>query len=360
MLIIIDSLFVDDIAESLDKERNPDLIVYNDRAETIIEGKMLYKDTEMRTRTPPAINYFLIIPFLFSHSPASYEIYFSIFNILSSLLLFLTLKTWNEKKGFYISLLFIINPFTLFTSTVAYQDEAIVNFLFLLSLSLLVLRREYLSSVSIAIGIWTKMFSILLFPLLLIKSKTLYKRLVGIVIFITIIITLPFIILAFDDFTWFLKFYFLGGKAVSDGGSFWYFLGLTGINIPSFAFLVLLGIALGIAYYNAYSSKLDVWNNAVIIAILFFIFYPKIHASYYLLPVTLLLPFALEARRVHLEIYLIFATVMVSQLFFLSLVSTEGLSILIPLGSSLATLMLLLDILRKVWKKGTLIAIEDC
>jgi hypothetical protein len=50
--------------------------------------------------------------------------------------------------------------------------------------------------------------------------------------------------------------------------------------------------------YLAYRWKLTLWEGSLFVMVSFFLFYPKILFVYFLMPVALMLPYALEDKRV--------------------------------------------------------------
>ena len=52
-----------EMGDDVSREENKDIKIFRDRAQTILDGELLYRDTEMITVSPPVINY-LFLPVL--------------------------------------------------------------------------------------------------------------------------------------------------------------------------------------------------------------------------------------------------------------------------------------------------------
>ncbi len=91
-----------------------DLPRFFKRASVIIEGGNPYE--EVRTGPPPLIHFFFIPPTILAPSLEyggyflSFYIYFSLFILIDSLMMFYLFKKWSEDKALLSSLLFIANP----------------------------------------------------------------------------------------------------------------------------------------------------------------------------------------------------------------------------------------------------------
>jgi uncharacterized membrane protein len=194
----------------------------------------------------------------------------------------------------------LLSPYTLVESGTG-EDESIVAFIFMLAVVLMLLKRRNTASAAIGLGVWTKMFPILLFPVHFLQQRN-WKDRMTVVLFLlgaTALIALPFILLCWDDFSFFLNFYFLGESGRPTGGhSIWHFLWMGGWNPPSAVQLVVLGVAMAFAYLYPYYKKMGVWQSVTIMLMTFFIFYPKVHGGYWIMLVALLSVYAVEDRRI--------------------------------------------------------------
>jgi len=328
-------------------QRSPDIPIFRHRAETILKGGLLYRD--VHTETPPVVNYVMTIPVLFGGSYLAFQIFFSMCNIAVSMLLFYTFNNRTEKGASLLALFYVIHPFSWFHSTLDCQDEPLILLLFIIPIYLL-LKSKYLESATAAgIGIWAKMWPLLLCPLYLIKGKKWMSRFTAIlhILFLSIIIIGPFLLLAPEESTWFLRFYFLGVEGEGSGGiSLWHFLDQRGMMPPS----MLLGSTVMVLVLGLYlwADKEDwgVWKTITVVMTVFFVLYPKIHSGYYLIPLVLLMPYMLKDARYAILSFLMFTTVFTAFKFSDGTIHPDGVLILVPICCALITNMLLLLALK--------------
>jgi hypothetical protein len=227
----------------IDYSRGPDVPIFRERAETILSGGLLYQD--VHTETPPVINYVLVIPVLMGGSVLVYQWFFAMCNIGAALLLYRAWRGRDEETASMVAVLYLMNPFTLYHATFNPQDEPLVLLFFLAPLTLFMAGRLKRSSIALGIGIWAKMWPVLLIPLYLLKGRDWKDRTWSIAIVATVsgVIVLPFLLLASGDFLWFLRFYFLGVEGEGSGGvSLWHFLDHVGAKPPSTVMLGLVGM----------------------------------------------------------------------------------------------------------------------
>ncbi len=284
-----------------------DLDVYRERTQAIIEGRLLY--TDVHTETPPLINYILVPAQLLGGGEHVYAAYFSFFCFLTATALYLGLRKWDEMGAFTAALLFLTSPFAVAEATMGVEDEPIIAFIFILPLLLLINEKGRTSALSLGLGVWTKMFAALLYPVLLLKTKKTEERLYHIIIIMgtTAIITIPFLILCGADFTWFLKFYFLGVEGRGTAGlSTWAFLHMGGISFPSTVMVATTGVGILAGLWYSLKEKLSAWKMATLVTLIFFLFYPKIHLGYYLMPMTLLFVWGAKDLNISLRCVLLF------------------------------------------------------
>ena len=295
ILICLDIFIVDKSINDDPATDHTDNQLYIERAKTILNGGLLYRDVV--TKTPPLINYLLVPPVYFGGSPFAFEIYFSFFIVLTVVAIYYFLASIDKKLAFVASLTFLFVPTTLATPTFCRQDESIVVFFFILPLLLLYGKgRKYLFSVFSSLGVWIKMHPIFLIPPFLMKQKRkeIIKHVLIMAIFSLAIIT-PFLILAFDDFMWFIKFYLLGEGEELQGISLWRLLDANGLSIPSIFLVVLLFAALVLIYIKFYRKS--IWKIILLSLVTYFILYPKIHYEYYLMLFALALPYLVEKKK---------------------------------------------------------------
>lgn len=302
-LIYLDVTVIDKNVNTNPLTDHTDNLLYIERAKTIINGGLLYRDVV--TKTPPLINYLLIPPVYFGASPVAFEIYFSFFIMLTAVSIYYFLSSINKKLAYKSSFLFLFIPTVLATSTFCRQDESITVFFFTFPLLLLYGReKKFLYSIFSSIGIWIKMHPIFLVPPFLIKQgkKEILKH-VLIIVAISLAIIMPFLIFAFDEFIWFIKFYFFGKGEELQGISLWRIMDAIGFSIPSI-FLIALFFVFLIATYVKF-RKNSVWKMVLISLIGYFILYPKIHYEYYIILFAVALPYLAENKRDVIMIYAI-------------------------------------------------------
>ncbi len=303
LLISLDILFIDKNINNNPATDHTDNALYIERAKTILKGGLLYRDVV--TKTPPLINYLLVPPVYFGGTPLAFEIYFSFFVFLTVISLYYFLARINEGLAYAASFAFLLLPTTLATPTLCRQDESIVVFFFVLPLLLLYsCNKKYLFPILSSMGVWIKMHSIFLIPPFLMKQrgKAIVKHLL-IIASISLLITAPFILLAFDEFMWFIKFYLLGKGEELQGISLWRILDANGIAIPSLLLIIMLFAGL-IAVYIKFHRE-SIWKIALLSVIVYFIFYPKIHYEYYLMLFVVAIPYLIEKRKLILMLYVI-------------------------------------------------------
>lgn len=310
--IAIDGLILNNVITA-DWWTPADLDVYRERTQAIIEGKLLY--TDVHTETPPLINYILVPAQLLGGGEHVYAAYFSFFCFLTATALYLGLRKWDEMGAFAAAMLFITSPFAVAEATMGVEDEPIIAFIFILPLLLLINERRRTSAFSLGLGVWTKMFTLLLYPVLLLKTKETEERLFHIVIIlgITAVITIPFIVLCGADFTWFLEFYFLGVESRGTGGiSTWAFLHMGGISIPSVVMVAATGVGILAGLWYSVKRELSTWKMATLITLIFFLLYPKIHMGYYLMPLTLLFIWGAKDFNISLRCAVLFIPLIIA------------------------------------------------
>jgi len=334
-LILIDQIFIDKAINNDPSTDHTDNQLYIKRARTILEGSLLYRDVD--TQTPPLINYLLVPPVYFGGSPLAFEIYFSLFIIITVISIYYFLSPIDEKKAFLSAIAFLFVPTTLFVPTFARQDEAIVVFFFLLPLLLLVRNKKYAYTFFSSLGVWIKMHSIFLIPPLLLKSKKrdLLNH-IFIIIVVSLVITIPFLILAFKEFIWHLKFYFLGEGGKLEGISFWRILDSQGYGIPNIILISLFIISLLSVYFISYKKNYSTWKIICLTLFLYFILYPKIHYEYFIMLFAIFVPYFIENKKSIAILYTISilsgATLLIEQRYLDWKIATYASNVFIPLA----------------------------
>ncbi len=277
------------------------------RASVIVEGGNLYED--VRTGPPPLINFFFIPPTVLAPSVEfggyflSFYIYFIMFIIVDSLMIFYLFKDWDENKAFFSSMLFLVNPITYYSM---FQDEGIIAFTILLSLILVVKNRKKLGAASIGLGSITKVWSGFLIPAQLFDRDIKFKKRIQ---HFLISAGVAGAVISFFYFLWgpkslwFITFY--GGsasKSTLGGVSIWATLSSTPLLssslINSKMILAFIGLVELTILYVAYRKEWDILMVFTVTLSFFLIMYPKIHWEYYLMVIPGILFYAVRDKRV--------------------------------------------------------------
>ena len=286
-----------------------DLAIFQDRAETILEGDMIYRDTDHVTLTPPLINYLFIPAVLLGNTPLIWTLWFAFFIFTSSVILFNILVSMYDKKfALAGSIFFIVSPFSHYTTVNMMQDDAIIVSFLLLAFLFMMRKSWYKASVVFGFGAMTKVFPALCAPLAALGPTTWKGRIAvaTIGLGIGVLVTLPFLVYATDEFLQFLNFYLTGKQPASGtqlsetvsnidqrGMSFWRFLGEYVVYIPSTYLHVVFVSFIALTWVAALMKKVEMIPAFTLCILWIFIFYSKIHYGYHLMIFSLLLPWAL-------------------------------------------------------------------
>jgi len=288
-----------------------DIQIFRDRANTILDGEILYKDTEMVTVTPPLINYLFVPAILLGDSLIIWELWFTFFVFLTSISLFFALEPFFEKKlAIAGSAVYASSPFAVFTSVSMLQDDAIIVVFICLAMAFLLREKWYWAASMLGAGTMTKLFPALCSPLAVIAPNNWNERIrAGLIGFgIALLISLPFLILANDGFIQFVEFYVLGKQPPSSdqvsnvvsiadqrGMSLWRFLAVEDIIVPTSLLHSLLFIAIITIWIFAGLKKIDVMSAFTLCILSIFIFYSKLHYGYHMMLMVVLIPWALHS-----------------------------------------------------------------
>lgn len=294
------------IADDPERLEKTDIPIFRDRVETILDGEWLYEDTEKITVTPPLINYLLVPAVLLGDTLLVWELWFTFFIFLSSVLLFYIIEPhFGTRSAVSASMLFASSPFAFFTSVAMVQDDAIIV-VFLLLAFLFLARLMWLSAaVVFGLGTMTKLFPALCAPLTFFGPKDVKSKLkvVGFGLGSALLISLPFILFAQEGFFQFIEFYLLGRQPTSStqsfeevslitqrGMSFWKFLAVMGLVIPTSLLHGMLLISVIGVWTAVMKEKLDIQTGFLLCLLSIFVFYSKLHFGYHLMILGLLIP----------------------------------------------------------------------
>ena len=300
-----------EIQDRPDRESESDISIFRDRAETILNGSLLYLDTEMVTMTPPVINYLMAPAILLGDSIMVWELWFTFFVFLTSVVLFFILEPLAGKRlGLAGAMTYAASPFSYYTSVSMIQDDAIIVVFIALTLLFLVKEKWGLAAACASFGTLTKMFPALISPLVFLAPDD-WKDRAKVAAYgfgIALLISLPFLILAFDGFSLFLEFYLLGKQPPEElaapvtileqrGMSFWRFLALVGFVVPTSVLHLSFFATIIACWVAVWKNKLDVYSGSTLCILAIFILYSKVHYGYHLMALVLLIPWSLHDTK---------------------------------------------------------------
>jgi len=267
---------------SSDPQNYPDLPFYQERTSSALAGEIPYRDLSMES--PPLIIYMMVPAQLMGGDLVHYGIWFSLVSFLGAVACYLLLRRVDESSAFLGSLLFLIHPATVSTSSINIQDESVIAVVIVLSLSLLVLG-FWRSALAISVaGVAAKAFTAFLIPYMLIADGERDRLLRGgaLLLLVTALVTAPFLLLAPEQFLAFPEYYIsqaLGG-GVTDGMSLWRFLTDAGVSIPSSSYLMALLASYALVLWAIQKKRPDPFAAGFLVLLPFLLFFPKIYPYY--------------------------------------------------------------------------------
>ena len=277
-----------------------DLHYYQERAQAIIDGKVLYKDLSLES--PPLINFLFIIPQIFGGAPWMYQVFFSCFPLFQALLAYCILRRWSDNGAFVVALFALLSPYTLLDATWGIQDEPIVTFFYFSSILLLLWGMSKASAALNTIAFWVKGLPIITFPNILLKMKNNKERLVAVLIavLISLMIFLPVMIASGMSFTEIFSYYLLSDDDVSNtsgGISLISFISrYGGYLIPGYVGLIITAVTVLATYYLSCRWKLDIWRSTMLTTVAFLCVFPMIRFGYFAIPFFFLAPWLMQGR----------------------------------------------------------------
>lgn len=272
-----------------------DLHYYQERAGLILNGGIIYRD--LAIESPPLINYLLVPAQLMGGQWWAYELYFSLFPLLTSLGFYFTMRRYDDLRAFLVALVFLISPFAVVDATWGIQDEAIMVFLYLAPVLLMLLGSKRMSAAGVAVGFWTKFMPVILYPVTLVRLANGKERLrnLGWVIAVSIIIAIPFLLVCPIEFLKFPSYYLLeNSDGQSAGMSIVNIIASAGLQLPGSIGAGLTIATLIVSYYLVYRWDLDIWRGAMLTTVMFVAVYPMMHMPYYILPFAFFIVWAVE------------------------------------------------------------------
>jgi hypothetical protein len=294
--------------------QTPDLHIYQERTGLILNGGIIYRDLDIES--PPLINYILVPAQMAGGDWWAYEIYFSLFPIMTGLALYLIMRRWDEHYAFLSALLVVVCPYAVQDATWGIQDEPLVAFFYILPVLLMLKGLKKWSAVAVAAGFWTKFLPIVIYPVTLINLKGRHERLtnIGVVLLTSALIALPFLLVCPIEFLGFPSYYLLGRSGEGSAGmSIINLLGKGGLTLPGLFGAGLTVAALVISYYLVRRWKLDIWRGAMLSTVLFLTVYPMIRLGYYILPFVFFSVWAVRHKDIGLRLIPMYAALLFGQ-----------------------------------------------
>ena len=300
-----------EIQERPYRETSSDIYIFRDRANTILAGELLYSDTEMVTMTPPVINYLMTPAILLGDTVPVWEMWFTFFVFLASTVLFFILEPLAGRRlGFAGAMTYAASPFGYYTCVAMIQDDAIIAVFIALTLFFLVKEKWGWAAASASLGTMTKMFPALISPLVFLAPDG-WKERAKVAVYgfgIALLISLPFLIFAFDGFRLFVEFYLLGKQPPTElappmtitgqrGMSLWRFLAVVGLVVPTSALHLSFFAAIIACWVAVWKKKLDVYSGITLCILAIFILYSKVHYGYHMMALVVLIPWSMHDSR---------------------------------------------------------------
>jgi len=304
--VIYDGLYNSDVP---DEYHCPDYDLWIDRADVILGGGVIYRDTSYPVRTPPLASYILLPPAIFADGHiAAFELYFSLFDVIAAVLLYrIFLRGVGVFKGEVLAkrcaIFYVFNPFVIASSTLRGQDESIIVVFFLLFIYFLIQKQYNKAALFLGLGGLIRPTIGLLLPLLIFAKGTNKERLerLGITASVVIVGVLPFFILAGSD-----AMDMTGRLTSIEGVGILYLLVAHGYDIPLAPFTALFIISYLAISYFVIIKKIDPWPAALLIISVFLLAFTKVHSSYYLFALVFAAPFVLNDKKLLVELSAIF------------------------------------------------------
>ena len=292
-------------------EMNTDLEIFRDRAGTILDGQLLYRDTDNVTLTPPVINYLLTPPMLLGDSVIIWQLWFSLFSFFTSAIIMLTITSLSSKRmGFSAALFYQCSPFAIYTSTAMVQDDTILPLILVMILLLIMKRLWQKAALFAGIGTMTKLFPALISPIIFFAADGRKEKLkvISTGFGIAIFICMPFLFLAGDDFIPFLEFYLLGKEPVeltgleeditiARGMSVWAYLSGIGLVVPTILLHGTFILSILAIWFFVWKEEVDVIKGFTLCILSIFVLYSKLHYGYHLMLLVALIPWSMHDYR---------------------------------------------------------------
>lgn len=295
-----------------------DISYYRYRTQGILDGQWLYRD--IPCESPPLIVYLMIPAQLANGGNLAYQVWFCIFVLLTALTLYWGLRRFDDRLAFFTAIMFLFIPVGTVETVLGIQDEAIMVWIFVLSIILAAMSKWRESVLVMAIGAWTKVVNAFLYPFIWHEVRERRERLIhlGIIAAVSLFVAVPYLIVCPIDFLKFPLYYFLSSSpdvGPTGGTSIWDFLEMGGLDLPSWFFLILtIGTLVG-AYLYAFRKKLTLLEGMLVVLTAFVIVYSRSAAGYFMLPISLLLIWGAEDRLISVICMFIYIPLIASAFF---------------------------------------------
>jgi hypothetical protein len=292
----------------------PDLHIYQERTSLILNGGIIYRDLDIES--PPLINYVLLPAQMIGGDWWAYEAYFSFFVVLTALMMYMTMRRWDEHRAMMAAVVFLLCPYALQDATWGIQDEPMVAFFYILPVLIMLVDRKRLSAAAAAFGFWVKFMPIIPYPVTLVKLRGRREvlRNLGVAVITSVFIALPFLLLCPIEFLGFPSYYLLGRSGEGSAGmSIINLLGQGGLHLPgTFGAVLTVGV-LVLSYYLVHRWNLDIWRGAMLSTVMFLSVYPMIRLGYYIFPFAFFAVWAVSDRGILLRLVPMYLALLLGQ-----------------------------------------------
>jgi hypothetical protein len=206
----------------------------------------------------------------------AYQVWFSIFVLLTALTLYWGFRRFNDWLAFSTAIMFLFIPVGAAETVLGIQDEAIAIWIFVLSIVLAAMSKWRESILVMAIGAWTKVVNIFLYPFIWHEVRERHERMMhlGIIAAVSLFVALPYLIVCPVDFLKFPFYYLLVSNAnvgPTGGTSVWDFLEMGGIVLPNWFFLILTIATMVGAYLYAFRKRMTLLEGMLVVLTVFVI-----------------------------------------------------------------------------------------
>lgn len=264
---------------------HPDIPFYQERTEGILNGQIPYLD--FYSESPPLIMYLMLPAALMGNTVAAYAVLFTAYVFATAMLIYVLLRRKDERTALLASGFFLLNPITWTTAVIFVQDETVVALFYALPVLLLILGRAQGATLVATLGALTKVFSAVLVPLALIKqSAAEMKRSILYLAVAGAAVATPLMLLAGEKFLRFPSYYLrqTGEEGLQEGITFWVVLNDSGITFPGFILQAMFVLGTVYCLYLIWRRDIDSVRGAYLLILPFFLFFPKIYACYFIIP----------------------------------------------------------------------------